>query len=213
MILAINTTSNEHELALIEEGELISEERWRSNRDDVERLVPTLKGMLDEAGLEKSEITDVLVITGPGPFTAIRTGVSFANGLAEGLGAKLYAMDTFELLKKKVASSEPVIAILHAGGLDVAVSEEEVKVGALSSLLAPFTHHKYKVVAEIKEVHHDELHSICLEKGWEQVEGHKLQTLGEVVLTYGLPEPVEMAEAYYLRGPMITKSSNPWKKP
>ncbi len=191
-----------HELALLDGDELLLEKRWKDERDDVERLVPTLQEMLKELGLEKQEITEILAITGPGSFTAVRTGVTFANALAEGLNAKLYGMDTFELLKRKAATTDPVIAILHAGGQDVGVKQEdEIKVGQIAMLLAPFEHNKFKIVSELKETQEDELHSICLEKEWKKVEGHELLTLGESIQTYDLQdlEPTKQVEPLYMK--------------
>ncbi len=220
MILAINTAQQIHELALIDSSskppEILAELSWPNNKNDVEELVPKLQKMLADLGLEKSEITEVLVVTGPGPYTAIRTGVTFANALAEGLNAKLYIIDTFELLKRKAAithaAERSVLSITNAGGLDVAVNN---KVGPLSELLAPFEHDKYVVVSEVTETQSTELRSICLEKNWKQIEGHELQTLGETILTFDLQNltPTNNAEAIYLKDPVITPSPNPWKKP
>ena len=213
MILGINTAQQMHEIALLDAGEILLEKRWLDQRDDVERLVPTLASMLEELGLEKSEITDILVIHGPGSFTSLRAGVTFANALAEGLGAKLHSLDTFELLELKAASVDPVLAVLLAGGQDVGIKvKDQIKVGPIAALLAPFEHHKYKVIAEVRETQADELHSICLEKGWHKVEGHERLTLGEVLLSHELGEPQNLVEPLYMRGPHITKTSNPWKK-
>lgn len=212
MILAINTAQHVHELALLNDGKILAEERWPTERDDVDRLVPLLKDMLEKLGLDKSEITEILVVNGPGSFTAVRTGISFANALAEGLGAKLYSIDTFDLLVQKTAHND-ALPLLFAGGLDVGLKHDgEVKVGPISALLAELPHNKYSVVAELNESQSDELHSICLEKGWKRVEGHELQTLGEAILTYGLPEPTNHVEPIYLKRPVITKSSNRWKQ-
>ena len=201
MLLAINTAQPIHELALINKGELLAERAWPKHNKDLEELIPTLQKMLEELGLTKQEITEILVITGPGSFTSVRTGVSFANALAAGLSAKLFAINTFELLERKAATA-PIITILHAGGQDVAVrSEGETKVGPIAQLLAPFEHNKFSVVAEVLETQADELHSICLEKNWPQIQGEKLQTLGESILTFDLQnlKPIQQAEPIYLK--------------
>jgi len=105
MILALNTAQREHELALLNGDGILAEEKWISTRDDVETLVPRLERMLEELGLDKSEINDIVVVNGPGPYTAVRMGVSFANALSEGLQAQLHSISTFELMVKKVAST------------------------------------------------------------------------------------------------------------
>lgn len=215
MILAINTAQRSHELALIEGDELLAEEIWTGSRDDIERLVPTLENMLEDLGLERQDITDIVVVNGPGPYTAVRMGVSFANALAEGLKAQLHSMSTFDCMIRKAATTDKVLALLFAGGMHAALHVEgETKIDSLSSLLAPHSHGNTKVVAELNETQTKELKSICLEKEWELVVGHELQSLGEMILTDGLSlaTPVDLVKDSYLRAPNITASSNPWKK-
>lgn len=231
MILAINTAEKLHEMALIDspahgKGKILSEHIWQDQKDDVETLVPTLKKLLTEANTDKSQITDILVVRGPGSFTSLRTGVAFANALAHGLDANLYEIDTFVLLFQKAASKDPILVVLNAGGLDVAIQTfngsnatikdskpKEAQIGPIATLLHGYTHEKYQMVSSVNETQSDELNSVCLEKKWKQIKGHEMQTFAECVLTYGLPvKKVKLVDPYYLKSPHITKSSNPWKQ-
>ncbi len=213
MILAINTATHTHELALLADGKILLEKSWSDSKDDVEKLTPTLAEMLNSLGLNKSEIDSILVVSGPGSFTSLRTGVAFANALASALPAKLYGIDTFELLARKAALT-PILVILNAGGLDVGIRHENgTELGPLSEL-HKFPHEKFSVVSECTETQEDELHSICLEKKWKQIQGHELQTLGETILTFDFSglQPVKVVEPVYMKGPVITKSTNKWKQ-
>ncbi len=224
MILAINTAQPVHEMALLRanpanpgELELVSEKSWADDRYDVDNLVPFLQKMLEEAGLEKSDITDVVVVKGPGSFTSLRTGVAFANALAEGLHAKLYALTTFALLRRKAALTDPTLVLLSAGRLDVGVQHQDqpIRIGPLAALLNDYPHDSgIHVVADLPEALREELHPLILEKKWTLVEGHQLQTLGETLMTYGLTdlESTTNVEPFYLKGPHITHSSDPWKQ-
>lgn len=224
MILAINTAQREHECALLRENpsnpgewELLAERIWPDEHKDVEQLVPKLQEILEEVGAERTDVNTIVVVKGPGSFTSLRTGIAFANALASGLEARLFALTTFELLQRKAAASDPVLAVLHAGRLDCSVQfkDEPVRVGALATLLNDYPHdHGIQVVAELPEALEEELHPILLEKKWKRVMGHELQSMGEMLMTYGLSgaTPLEMVEPYYLRGAHITKSSDPWKQ-
>lgn len=226
MILAINTAQREHELALLRENpsnpgewELLGERMWPDEHDhkDVEQLVPKLQEILDEVGASKSDIAAIVVVKGPGSFSSLRTGVAFANALASGLEARLFTLSTFELLQRKAAIADPVLVVLHAGRLDCSVQfkNEPVRVGALSALLNDYPHdHAIQVVAELPEILEDELKSILFEKKWKRIVGHELQSMGEMLMTYGLASatPSELVEPYYLKGAHITKSSDPWKQ-
>ncbi len=216
MLLALNTAQNVHELALLNGDKLLCERRWTNAKEDVEKLVPTLQEMLDEAGATKQDLKELLVIRGPGSFTSVRVGIAFMNALAEGLHAKLYTLDTFELFTRKAATADPVLVVLTAGGLDVGIHYQgETKVGPLASLLAAIPHNpSMKVAAELPETLNDELLSIAREKSWHILEAHELQTLGESLATLGLSglTPVTTALPLYLKDAHITVSKDPWKQ-
>jgi tRNA threonylcarbamoyl adenosine modification protein YeaZ len=257
MILAINTSTQQHELALLEEQlvenqinnskqgvdskssfisnfKILSEKIWNNERKDLDEIIPKLQAMLDENGLIKKDLSKIIIVRGPGPFTSVRTGVVFANTLADALHLPLYSITTFEYLRRRVAGTEPLITLIKAGRIDVAMKlfpasedDETPQIGPLSTLLAPLTHSKYQVVAELNETLHAELHSICFEKDWKQIQGHELLSLGEIILTYGLEvfekcsiSPQEndilngcqQVDPYYLKKPKITLSKNKWKQ-
>lgn len=233
MILALNTAQSTHELALLDGDKLLLERRWVNAKEDVEKLIPTVQAMLDEVGASKKDLTELVLVRGPGSFTSVRVGIAFMNALAEGLHAKLYSIDTFELLARKAATTDPLLVVLHAGGLDVgikifnqnglnkakngddSVPGNNFKVGPLAPLLAEITHDQsLRVVTELPEALMDELRSIVLEKQWTLLEGHELQTLGESLATLGL-EKLTLADTVtplYLRGAHITVSKDPWKQ-
>ena len=51
-----------------------------------------------KAKKELKEISSIIVTNGPGNFTSIRVGVSFALGIAKGICVPLYALSSLELL-------------------------------------------------------------------------------------------------------------------
>lgn len=215
MILGINTAQKEHELVLVEDGRILSEKRWVDSKDDVEKLLPTLQTMLEESSSDKTQITEILIVNGPGSFTSLRTGVAFANALATGLGAKIFSINTFEALARKAASSDPLLVILNAGGFDIGVYDgAQIKIGPVSSTLKDFEPQKFKVVTECTETQEDEIRTICLDKKWHKLAEHELQTLGESILTSGLKDLKSsvIVEPFYLKKPHMTVSSDPWKK-
>lgn len=212
MILALNTAQNTHELALLSDGKILFEQRWPDSRDDIEKLPKLIDQALAEAKLSKQDLSDLVVITGPGPFTGIRSGVAFMNALAKALEKPLHTLDTFTLLKLKAQEENPLV-ILNAGGLDIALNHNhEVKVGPMKDLLAPLPHQNLKLIFEGKESQATQLHGIALEKGWTQVP--ETLTLAQVIQTHGLTpfSQEEDAQPYYLKRPVITKSKDPWKQ-
>jgi len=228
MILALNTAEKTHEMTLLTAEQILLSEKWLDDRSDVENLTPRLEKMLAELELTKEEITDIIIVRGPGSFTSLRVGIAFANALAEGLSAgrktpvKLYSLTTFDLLALKAATADPLLIVLPAGGLDAGVffsawpQKEQLKIGPLSDLLAEIPHGpQTHAIFELPETLSDEFHAIATEKKWKILESHELQTFGEALLTSGLAAPLvpsDTVEPLYLKSPHITISLDPWKK-
>lgn len=59
------------------------------SRKHVEQIEPSIARALQQAGLEPSQLNDIVVCTGPGPFTGLRAGIVAARALAFATGARL----------------------------------------------------------------------------------------------------------------------------
>lgn len=106
MIFVIDTSSSIAALATIDH------ERKHRTQVFMESRGPELTARL-RAIARDNTITRVAVATGPGSFTGLRVGVSFALGLAIGLRIPIVPLPTLEL--QAARSDEPVIAVSEAG--------------------------------------------------------------------------------------------------
>lgn len=106
MIFVVDTSSAVSALALIEpSGAVRSELRLPSRSDDLRDALKRLA--------TAHRLTKVAVATGPGSFTGLRVGVSFAVGLAMGLGVPLVPLRTLEL--QAARADDAVLAVAEAG--------------------------------------------------------------------------------------------------
>lgn len=69
-----------------------------------ELLVPTIHAALRQAGAAISDVTDIAVGVGPGPFTGLRVGVVTALTLVDALGATAHGVCTLDILAGAVES-------------------------------------------------------------------------------------------------------------
>ena len=67
-------------------------------RGHQERLGPMVADAFDQAGIRPRDLTHIGVTLGPGSFTGLRVGLSFAKGLATGLDLNLQGIGTLEAL-------------------------------------------------------------------------------------------------------------------
>ena len=58
------------------------------------RLVPTIADVLEEAGIDRSELSGVVVGEGPGSFTGVRVAAATAKGLAHALDCPIWAISS-----------------------------------------------------------------------------------------------------------------------
>lgn len=82
-ILSIETTSALASIALIEDGLVLKEISWRGD-DIAADLTPRLRELLPDATVGGPETRYIVASIGPGSWTGIRLGISFAKGLAVG---------------------------------------------------------------------------------------------------------------------------------
>jgi tRNA A37 threonylcarbamoyladenosine modification protein TsaB len=95
MILSINTTDGEYiELTLSQSSLLLLYKKIKAKYKQSEKLLPEIDKMLNDKKIKKflhknndyldkkSIISGIIVVNGPGPFTATRIGVTIANALA-----------------------------------------------------------------------------------------------------------------------------------
>jgi len=75
--LAIDTSTSRTSVAIIEDGQVV----FSSFRDGATAHGPSLPALVQEA-LAVSEVDDVVVGMGPGPFTGLRVGIAFAQSFA-----------------------------------------------------------------------------------------------------------------------------------
>lgn len=86
MLLAIDTATGTVGAALYDGATVLAEVVEHDVRRHGELLAPTILAVLEQAGSEMSEITDVVCGVGPGPFTGLRVGVVTAMVLAHARG-------------------------------------------------------------------------------------------------------------------------------
>ena len=92
-----------------------------ASRDHIRRLIPLLRGVLDQAGAAKSDINAIAYTAGPGLAGALLVGASFAESLALALDVPALPVHHLEghLLSPLLAADAPTfpfVSLLVSGG-------------------------------------------------------------------------------------------------
>ena len=96
--LAIETTGHYGGIALLDKDQIIGEASFSSKKTHSRRLLPLIKFLFKEMGIEFSDLSLVSVSQGPGSFTGLRIGMSVAKGLAFGLNIPIIGVPTLDAL-------------------------------------------------------------------------------------------------------------------
>ena len=89
---------------------------WRSQQNHSVELVPALRQVMERGGTDVGSLTAIYVAKGPGGFSALRVGISFAKSLAAARSAPLVAVGTLDLeAEPYLGLGHPVCALIEAG--------------------------------------------------------------------------------------------------
>lgn len=116
LILAIDTSTEQAGLALLEDSNVRAEWSWTASGNHSRHLDRLLRSLFDTERIQPRELQALVVATGPGSFSGLRVGVSFAKGLALALGIPLIGVGTLDAIGfAGCFLSEDVLATLPAG--------------------------------------------------------------------------------------------------
>jgi tRNA threonylcarbamoyladenosine biosynthesis protein TsaB len=122
MLLAIDTSTAQVGIALVDGGQLAVESIWNSRVHHTIELAPAVAGLLERAGATMEDVQAMAVALGPGSFTALRVGLAMAKGLALARKVPILGVPTLDILAAgQPASDLPLAAVLQAGRNRIAV--------------------------------------------------------------------------------------------
>ena len=115
-IISIETSSNICGVSFIKSGNCIKTVEENGERKHLEKIPIFYKKLQDEIGFKNSEISAVAVSIGPGSFTGLRIGLSFAKGLALAQSLPIVPIPTMMSLAFSQKKSKPTIGLIHSHG-------------------------------------------------------------------------------------------------
>ncbi len=105
LILCIETGTDVCSVGVAQDGQMISLRESSEGRDHASRVGLYVSELLAELEIESSDLDAVAVGKGPGSYTGLRIGVSFAKGLCYALGKPLIAIESLATLTQLARES------------------------------------------------------------------------------------------------------------
>ena len=110
-----------------------------SNKLQSETITSVTLETFKKAKKDLKDINNLIVTNGPGNFTSIRVGVSFALGIAKGLSLPVYSISSLDLLSifenKKLIKDKSYICIMPSRGNEFFIKVFEKNSDSTSGIL------------------------------------------------------------------------------
>ena len=121
MLLAIDTSTRSASVALAEGPSVVAGRSWFSAVNHTTELMPAVVQLLDSRSVRSQELDAVAVALGPGGFSALRTGMSVAKGLAMAARIPIVGVGSLDLEAFSCRESGLLVcALLEAGRSEAA---------------------------------------------------------------------------------------------
>ncbi len=100
-ILFINTSTEKLQLAVTKDGKTKKHVGGAYSKKHNADILPIIDSLLSSLDLTVKDVTDVVVVVGPGSFTGIRIGVTTALAIRRATGANIVGLTSLEVVAKK----------------------------------------------------------------------------------------------------------------
>ena len=116
-VLALDTSAAVAVALTDDAGAVLAERSDPQQRHHAELLTPMIATVLADAGVDRRELTSVVVGTGPAPFTGLRVGLVTARTLALALGIPAHGVPSLDAVALRASRVLPA-------GTDVLVATD-----------------------------------------------------------------------------------------
>lgn len=118
MHLSLDTSASVAVALVDDAGTVLAARSDEQQRHHAELLAPMIAAVLEDAGVDRTELTSVVVGTGPAPFTGLRVGLVSARALALALGVPVRGVPSLDALAATASRTLPagttVVAVTDA---------------------------------------------------------------------------------------------------
>lgn len=96
--LFLDTSSSYLTLAILKDGKELKSLYEYLDKDMSKETLNKIKIMMDSLNLKPNDVSNIIVVTGPGSYTGLRVGVTIAKTYAWGLHKNLYSVSSLKTL-------------------------------------------------------------------------------------------------------------------
>ena len=126
--LFLDTSSSYLTLAILKDGKELKSLYEYLDKDMSKETLNKIKIIMDSLNLKPNDVSNIIVVTGPGSYTGLRVGVTIAKTYAWGLHKNLYSVSSLKTLATTISLENIyIVPIIDArrGYFFAGISDEE----------------------------------------------------------------------------------------
>lgn len=108
-VLGIEAATPVAAVAVVAGDKVLAERMVNNRKTHSVNLLPMIKAVLEDAGVELGDLGGIAVSSGPGSFTGLRIGMSTAKTLAHVLDIPIAGISTLEALASRFSASDRLV--------------------------------------------------------------------------------------------------------
>lgn len=137
-VLGIESATPVAGVAVVHRGRVLADRMINNRKTHSGRLLPMVKAVIDEAGIEPADIGGIAVSSGPGSFTGLRIGMTTAKTLAQVWKVPVVGVSTLDALAHPLTGlANLVCPVLNARKNEVYTAVYDGAGGTLANLTGP----------------------------------------------------------------------------
>lgn len=110
-LVLLDSSNTSLSVGIAKEDVLIDSVSYEAWQEQSEHMIPELNCLLDKHGINREEISGVIVSNGPGSYTGVRIAITIAKVLATALKCALFEVSSLRVLK---CGNKPSICLINA---------------------------------------------------------------------------------------------------
>lgn len=115
-ILAVDTSTMMSSISILSNNKIIADYSVNVDQTHSEKLIISMKRLLEDVKMSISDIDLFTVAKGPGSFTGLRIGMTSIKAIAQALDKDIIGISTLEAMAFSILNDANILAIIDARG-------------------------------------------------------------------------------------------------
>lgn len=190
--LFISTYNSFVIIGLYKDGKIISKAEIESEKGHSMVLVPTIDKILKDNKKTTKDLSEIIIVNGPGSFTGVRLGITVAKTLAYTLNIPIKTISSIEAIAYSIKEEHKIIAISDNKGKYVGIFDEnkllnEINYFPLNKYQELIENPNYKdyIIIEDGSINLDDLYKYIINRKVEKAHSIKSLYVKEIEVLNG----------------------------